>query len=87
MDSDTIFICQCHNVEHQLIMYYDHDDDTVYVTMHLRTGSFWSRLKTGMRYIFGRKSRYGHFDEFIFNEKDAGKLEEIARRLRGISKV
>jgi hypothetical protein len=39
-------------------------------------------LVYGVKYIFGRKSRYGAFDEFIFNHDDAHKIERILEYLR-----
>ena len=49
----------------------------VYVHTHLNKLPFWSRVKYGIKYIFGYKSRYGAFDEFIINPKDAKKIEDI----------
>jgi hypothetical protein len=39
----------------------------VYVHVHLVRRSFWYRLKYGLKYIFGYKSRYGAWDEFILD--------------------
>ena len=36
------------------------------------------RLKNGIMYIFGYKSKYGHFDEFIFRPEHSDKLKEIS---------
>jgi hypothetical protein len=36
----------------------------------------------GIKYIFGRKCRFGAWDEFIFNPKDADKLQEIVDYLK-----
>ena len=33
-------------------------------------------------YIFGIKCNYGAFDEFIFNEKDADKLQSVVNYLK-----
>jgi hypothetical protein len=34
--------------------------------VHLRTGrNFWQRLVHGIAYAFGKKSRYGAWDEFV----------------------
>ena len=78
-----LFICSCENTEHQIVFSWFEDDDVanVYATIHLRKKSFWTRLKYGIKYIFGYQSRYGAFDEFIFNPNDARKLKKIARWL------
>lgn len=79
-----LFICSCENTEHQLIFSWFKDDDVenVYATIYLRKMSFWTRLKYGIKYIFGYQSKYGAFDEFIFNSKDVSKLEKIVEYLK-----
>lgn len=78
------FICQCNNVEHQMVFRYFKDDDfgDVYVTIHLVPDSFWKRIKNAFKYIFGYKSKYGDFDEFILKPTDADRLQEIVNYLR-----
>lgn len=84
MIKEEILICECYSVEHQIIFRYDSEDNMVYLSTHLNKRSFWSRLKYGIKYIFGRKSNYGAFDEFIINPKDVGKLEKIVKHLKNI---
>lgn len=83
MTQDELFICECHNTEHQLIFsYFDDEDDEVYVSVHLIPEyRIWRRIINAIKYIFGHRSRYGHFDEFIFQKKDAPKLVKIAKHL------
>lgn len=78
------FICQCNNIEHQMVFRYFKDDDfgDVYVTIHLVPDSFWKRIKNAFKYIFGYKSKYGDFDEFILKPTDADRLQEIVNYLR-----
>jgi hypothetical protein len=54
----------------------------VYIHTHLVKKSFWSRLKYGLKYIFGYKSRYGAWDEFILNPNDADKLQDVVDYLK-----
>lgn len=80
-----IFICECHSTDHQMIMLYSEDDGypmVSYSHVHLNKRPFWERLKYGIKYIFGRKSRYGAFDEFIFNPDDAERLQEVVNYLK-----
>lgn len=79
-----LFICSCENTEHQIVFSWFEDDDVanVYATIHLRKKFFWTRLKYGIKYIFGYQSKYGAFDEFIFNSKDVSKLEKIVEYLK-----
>lgn len=80
-----LFICQCNNTEHQLIFSYfpDDEDKDVYVSVHLTPEyNIWKRIKMAIKYIFGYKCCYGHFDEFIFNKKDADKLQSVVNYLK-----
>jgi hypothetical protein len=53
-----------------------------YVHIHLTKKPFWERVKYGFKYIFGYQSRYGAFDEFIFNPEDADKLQKVVDYLK-----
>lgn len=84
-----LLICECNSTEHQIILLYDEDEDkdgnvipTCYAHIHLTKKTFWRRIIYGIKYIFGHQSRYGAFDEFIFNPKDAPKLQELVDYLK-----
>ncbi len=71
MEETKIFVCNCHSLEHQVKFMHDADDDALYVYIHLnQRNSFWKRLVAGIKYAFGYSSRFGEWDEFIFQEKD-----------------
>lgn len=67
-----ILICECNSSEHQMII--RKLDDTIYCNIFLANSGFFSRLKRGIKYIFGYKCKYGHFDEFMFKEEDVNLL-------------
>lgn len=79
---DEIFVCHCNSTEHQIVFNYDKEDNLVYCNIHLTGGSFWQRLKGGLKYIFGYRSKYGDWDEFIWKAEHAGKLQQLADTLR-----
>ena len=87
-DRKELLICECHSTEHQMVVYYSNDDspissyNMVYLHIHLNKRPFWGRLIYGLKYIFGRKCRFGAFDEFIFNPKDADKLQSVVNYLK-----
>lgn len=81
-EKTEIFVCDCHSREHQIVFEYELDDNMVYCHIHLTNYSFWDRLKSGIRYIFGYKCRYGHWDEFVWRAEHAEKLEELATLLK-----
>jgi len=90
IDDKEILICACHSTDHQLIIIYEdeeidgHRHPICYFHIHLRKRPFWERVKYGIKYIFGYQCNYGAFDEFIFNSKDANKMQELADYLTKI---
>jgi hypothetical protein len=87
---EDILLCECHSDEHQMLLLYHEEEcdngdkyNMCYAHVHLITvKSFWERLIHGIKYIFGHKSKYGAWDEFIFNPKDADKLQELVDYLK-----
>lgn len=83
---NELLLCACHSPEHQLIFSYDEDDTydgCVYLTVHLRKyDNFFTRILHAVKYIFGHTSKYGDFDEFIFEPTDYYKLERILKYLK-----
>ena len=90
-----LLICECHSTDHQFILIYEYDEEKdengnivkkipmCYVHINLTDyKNFWQRVKYGIKYIFGYKSRYGAFDEFIFNTEDAPKLQRLVDYLK-----
>lgn len=78
----VIFICACHSFDHQIIFSVFEDDTLppqVIVTIHLKTyRNIFKRIWVAIKYVFGYKSRYGDWDEFIFNPDD---LEDLKKYL------
>lgn len=70
-----IFICKCYSPEHQLMIWYDSEENEYYFTVHLTPeNNFFKRLWKALKYIFGHKCNYGHFDEFLLRDEDRKKL-------------
>lgn len=89
MNRET-FICECSSTEHQIIISMDGDEDPsmsmCYAHIFLTEYSFFKRLFYGLKYIFGYKCKYGHFEEFIFNREDAPKLQKVVDFLNETNK-
>ena len=82
-------LCECTSTEHQMVITYDDDPewDRVYLHVHLSPDAgFWERLGRAINYLFGHRTKYGDFDEFIFNSDDANKFQAIATHLKKIKK-
>jgi hypothetical protein len=74
---EKFIICSCYSLDHLIHLWYDEDEPgLVYIAIHLNTyhGFLW-RLWHGLRYAFGHKSRYGCWDEFMFNTESLMKLK------------
>jgi hypothetical protein len=52
------------------------------MSVFLSNGPWYSRLVSGLKYIFGHKSRYGHFDEFILRAEDCDRLISVLERFK-----
>ena len=78
------FIYQCNSPEHQLIFTHFSDEvgGDIYVLVHLKPDSLWKRIRNAIKYIFGYRSKYGDFDEFIFKKEDANKLQAVVDYLK-----
>lgn len=77
MKDKLFMICDCHSLEHQLIFWKPDDKEysKLYVYPHLIHRGFGRRIVSAFKYIFGYKSRYGAWDEFIFNNENLLKLK------------
>lgn len=70
-----IIICGCGSMEHQMMFWYDEKEKLLYTEVHLTTWhNFFRRLAYGIKYAFGYKSRFGAWDEFLFNEENEKQL-------------
>lgn len=89
-----ILLCECNSDEHQIIIHYNEEEfengqryNVCYAHIHLTTyKSFWKRLIYGIKYVFGYKSKYGAWDEFMFNPEDANKLQELVNYLKEVKR-
>lgn len=81
-----VILCDCNSSEHQMLIFYDTSDEDkeAYLHIHLAKKSFVERVKHAFKYIFGYKSRFGAWDEFILNPDDADKFQALVDYLRGL---
>lgn len=80
-----LIICKCENIEHQIVFSYFSDDDgakEIYMTIHLSPEyNIFKRIWKAIKYIFGYRSMYGHFDEVVIDQKDSYKLVQLLQYL------
>ena len=74
-----ILLCECCSPDHQFLFFYMEDEDCAEVSIqpHLVKRNLLYRIKYALKYIFGYKSRYGAWDEFIINNDDIPKLQKV----------
>ena len=72
-----LFVCACGDVEHQFVISKFEDEPQFYIEMHLSDASFFRRLMIGLEYIFGKKSKYGAFEEIILHPEDIERLRKV----------
>lgn len=67
----TLFVCQCGSIDHQFVVTYDEEEpsnDCVYISVHLTKLPLLKRLKHAIRYVLGKSSVYGDFEEVILDQ-------------------
>lgn len=69
--------CECSTPEHTVRFL--RDEDYTYITFFLGTGPWYKRVVTAVKYVFGYKCRYGHFDEVILGSDKVRELVEILK--------
>lgn len=82
---NELFICECSDVRHQIIMSYYGDEEfrEVFCSIHLiPERNLLKRIRNAVMYIFGYRCAYGDFEEFIFNPEDADRLQTVVDYLR-----
>jgi len=79
LDGSYFFECACYSNED--ILRFDlckeKEYKEIYVSIFLDNGPWWERLWLGLKYIFGYKCRYGHFNCWTMNEEDAQRLKKM----------
>jgi hypothetical protein len=72
--------CSCHAPEHTIRFSYIADDDNpeLFVDVSLSGRPRWhKRVWNAIKYIFGYRCQYGHFNEFIYDLDEAAQLKEF----------
>ena len=75
-DQSHYIDCMCRSPEHT--MSFTIDDDCIYVHTFLnQQNSVLQRLLIAIKYVFGYKCQYGHFDETILGKKEIEQLKNV----------
>ena len=75
--NNHLFICSCCDIEHQLIVQVDEEENELYFNIHLTPLPFFERLWIAIKYIFGKKSKFGEFECLNLSKEDSIKLANL----------
>ena len=64
-----LFVCRCFSIEHSFVV--SAEDEDLFIEVHLASVPFWKRLKNAARYILGRKSKWGDYEEILLSPETA----------------
>ena len=97
-DESEIFICDCSDISHNVVFQlWDFGKDlssplwrpacsNCELSMHVFLNDypyFWKRVWLGIRYIFGYKSKFGHYDTVSFRYEDIPRMKAILDKFTG----
>jgi hypothetical protein len=80
LDGTEYFDCICHSPEHTLrfVLDLDTDDPIIYTEIFLNQYRPWyKRIWVAIKYIFGYKCKYGHWDSWELKIEDAKRLAQM----------
>lgn len=76
------FECECGGDEHTLRFILDKEHKKIYTTFFLNHYDQWyKRLWRGIKYIFGYKCKYGHWDVWTLRYEDIDRLKEVLNKI------
>lgn len=80
LDGTNYFECGCGADEHTLRFTMDKgpEDPGIYTSIYLNQyRPWWVRVGGGLKYIFGYKCKYGHWDCWLMRDEDAKRLRDM----------
>jgi hypothetical protein len=71
--------CECTAPQHTLRFHYDEIHNELNAQIFMESPPiFWKRLIIAVKYLFGYKCQFGHFDTFTLQNGDKEKLIALA---------
>jgi len=77
LDGSYFIECACGSDEHTLRFVLDKQEKELYVTVFLAEQPLYLRIWNAIKYIFGYKSKYGHFYCWTMNPEDVDKFKKM----------
>lgn len=84
----SVFIgCECHSDEHTLRYTIDAEDRTIYTSVFLNHYLPWyKRAWVSVKYLFGYKCKYGHFDCTLMGVTQVAQLKQMIIQFEELTK-
>jgi len=84
LDREEHFRCYCNSPEHTIVFDLDKDEDSdqpipeMYLSVYLNQyRNIFKRIWIAIKYVFGYKCMYGHWDCWIMRQEDAERLRDL----------
>ncbi len=71
----TLFTCRCSSLEHMFVV--SADDEDFFIEIHLAPLPFWRRMGNAIRYVLGKRCKYGDFEEIMLSPASAVALADV----------
>ena len=76
-----VFPCPCSDPEHHIIYNMFDDEEEIYLHVQLNNGKWYQRVWKAIKYVFGYKCKFGHFDEFIISSENYEHLKAMVNHI------
>lgn len=81
----TYFECECQSEEHVFRLAFDPKEGDLYLSVYLHQHkSFWRRVVTGIKYIFGTSENFGHWDCVLLDRAEARKFRDLCDKAEAL---
>jgi len=81
------FECQCYSDEHTLKFLIDEEEKDLYVSIFLNQyRNIFKRIWVAIKYVFGYKCKYGHWDTWMLREEDFKRLQQLLKEYEHITR-
>jgi len=85
LDNSYFFECRCGSDEHTLRFVLDKEDNEIYVSIFLnKYQNIFKRICVAIKYVFGYKCKFGHWDNWIMCNEDIDKLQKMINDFKNI---
>lgn len=86
LDGSEFFECKCDSDEHTVRFVLDKEDKEIYLSVYLNQYRWWyQRVWVAIKYAFGYKCKYGHWDVTMFKEEDTTRLRDMCNNMLDIT--